>query len=173
MSSSKTSCIFRTRTTCSRSIICKNYRVRVMVFNATLYNIPVIWQSFLLVEETRVPEKKHRPVASHWQTLSHNGVSVHLEVIDTDCIGSYISNYHTITTTMAQKNYKEVRIRKIGQWLLTATEWVIDWLFLNTKWAIFTLYRGKSKLNFNEMMIMKRKWWSTICTKPTCLIDFL
>jgi hypothetical protein len=25
-----------------------------------------------LVEETRVPGEKHRPVASHWQALSHN-----------------------------------------------------------------------------------------------------
>jgi hypothetical protein len=24
------------------------------------------------VEETRVPKESHRPVASHWQTLSHN-----------------------------------------------------------------------------------------------------
>jgi hypothetical protein len=28
-----------------------------------------------LVEETRVPGENHRPVASHWQTLSHNVVS--------------------------------------------------------------------------------------------------
>jgi hypothetical protein len=26
------------------------------------------------VEETRVPRENHRPVASHWQTLSHNDV---------------------------------------------------------------------------------------------------
>jgi hypothetical protein len=26
------------------------------------------------VEETRVPGENHRPVASHWQTLSHNVV---------------------------------------------------------------------------------------------------
>jgi len=47
-----------------------------MVFNATLNNISVIslW-SVLLVEETGVPGEKHRPVASHWQTLSHNVVS--------------------------------------------------------------------------------------------------
>ena len=37
----------------------------VMVFNATLKNIPVIsWWSVLLVEETRAPEENHRPVAS-------------------------------------------------------------------------------------------------------------
>ena len=31
--------------------------------------------SVLLVEETKVPRENHRPVASHWQTSSHNVVS--------------------------------------------------------------------------------------------------
>jgi hypothetical protein len=34
------------------------------------------WRSFLLLEETRVPGENHRPVESHWQTLSHNECSV-------------------------------------------------------------------------------------------------
>jgi hypothetical protein len=38
-----------------------------MVFNTIFNNISV-----LLVEETGVPVENHRPVASHWQTLSHN-----------------------------------------------------------------------------------------------------
>jgi hypothetical protein len=43
---------------------------RRMVFNATFTNISFIsWWSVLLVKETGVPGKKHRPVASHWQTL--------------------------------------------------------------------------------------------------------
>jgi len=47
-----------------------------MEFNATFNNISVIaWRSVLLVEETGVPGENHRPVASHCQTLSHNGVS--------------------------------------------------------------------------------------------------
>jgi hypothetical protein len=47
-----------------------------MVFNTTFKNISVIlWQSILLVEETRVPGENHQPAASHWQTLSHNVVS--------------------------------------------------------------------------------------------------
>ena len=47
-----------------------------MVFNATFKNISVIlWQSFLLVEETGVPRENHPPAASHCQTLSHNVVS--------------------------------------------------------------------------------------------------
>jgi len=47
-----------------------------MVFNATFNNISVIsWQSVLMVEETGVPRENNWPVASHWQTLSHNVVS--------------------------------------------------------------------------------------------------
>jgi hypothetical protein len=46
-----------------------------MVFNATFNNISVIsLRSVLLVEETGGPGENHRPVASHWQTLSHNVV---------------------------------------------------------------------------------------------------
>jgi cyanate permease len=45
-------------------------------------NISVIsWQSVVLVEETGWPGENHRPVASHWQTLSHN--IVHLVLIET------------------------------------------------------------------------------------------
>jgi len=47
-----------------------------MVFNATFNNISFIsWRSVLLVEETGVPGENHRPVTSHWQTLSRNVVS--------------------------------------------------------------------------------------------------
>jgi len=47
-----------------------------MGFNATFNNISIIlWQSVLLVEETRVQGENHRPAESHWQTLSHNIVS--------------------------------------------------------------------------------------------------
>jgi len=47
-----------------------------MVFNSTFNNISVIlWRSVLLVDETGVPGENHRPVASHWQTISHNVVS--------------------------------------------------------------------------------------------------
>jgi hypothetical protein len=47
-----------------------------MVLNATVNNISVIsWWSVLLVEETGVHRENHLPVASHFQTLSHNVVS--------------------------------------------------------------------------------------------------
>ena len=82
-----------------------------MVFHATFNNISVIlWWSVLLVEETREPIENHRPVASHWQTLTYNvasstlplsGIWTTLVMIGTDYIGSFISNYQTIMTMTA------------------------------------------------------------------------
>ena len=44
-------------------------RFRVMMFNATFNNISVIlWRSVVLVEEIRVPEENHRPIANHCQS---------------------------------------------------------------------------------------------------------
>jgi hypothetical protein len=46
------------------------------VLSATFNNSSVIsWRSVLLVDETGVSGENHRPVASHWQTWSHNVVS--------------------------------------------------------------------------------------------------
>ena len=53
----------------------QHHLVKVMVFNATFNNISVIsWRPVLLVEETGVHRENHRPVTSHWRTLSHNVV---------------------------------------------------------------------------------------------------
>ena len=61
--------------------------VCLMVFNATFNNISVIsWRSVILVEETGGPGENHQPVASHWQTLSHNVVHVTLIEIRTNNI---------------------------------------------------------------------------------------
>ena len=55
--------------------------VCLMVVNATFNNILAIsWWSGLLVEETGRPGDNHRPVASHWKTLSLN--AVHLVLIE-------------------------------------------------------------------------------------------
>jgi hypothetical protein len=72
-----------------------------MVINAAFNNISVIlWLSVLLVEETGVPGENHRPVASHWQTLSHKlRFEFTSVVIGTDCIGNCKSNYYMITAT--------------------------------------------------------------------------
>ena len=48
----------------------------IIVFNATFNNISVkSWRSVLLIEKPEYPEKNHRPVASHLQSVSHNVVS--------------------------------------------------------------------------------------------------
>jgi len=83
-----------------------------MVLDATLNNISVIsWWSVLLVEETWVHGENHRPVGSHRQTLSHNFVwSIRTHNVSgdgTDCISSWKSSYHTITTTTTP--YKSIR----------------------------------------------------------------
>jgi hypothetical protein len=53
------------------------WRKHDLMINTTFNNISAIsWRSVLLVEETGVPGENHRPVASHWQTLSHNVVSI-------------------------------------------------------------------------------------------------
>jgi hypothetical protein len=71
--------------------------VCVMVFNVTFSNISVIlWLSF-------IGGGNHRTATSRWQTSSHNVVHfawagfelTTLVVVDTDCIYSYKSNYHT------------------------------------------------------------------------------
>ena len=55
-----------------------------MVFKATFNNISVIlWRSVLFMEETGVLRENHQPVASHWQTLSHNVVHLTLSGIRT------------------------------------------------------------------------------------------
>jgi hypothetical protein len=47
-----------------------------MVSSATFHNGSFISQRpVLLLEENPVPAENHRPVASHWQTLSHNVAS--------------------------------------------------------------------------------------------------
>jgi hypothetical protein len=41
-----------------------------------IINISAIsWRSVLLMEERGVPRENHQPIASHWQTVSHNVVS--------------------------------------------------------------------------------------------------
>ena len=54
----------------------------LMVFNATFNNISAIYRGgqFYWCKKPENPEKNHWPVASHWQTLSHN--VVHLALIE-------------------------------------------------------------------------------------------
>ena len=120
-----------------------------MVFNATFNNNSVIaWWSVLLVEKTGGPGENHRPVASHWQTLSHKNVMLYTlswsrfelttsVVIGTDCIGSCKSNYHTImATTAPQVLCNTVNMLLLREdfffWRHTyhSSWWVLDSLFV-------------------------------------------
>jgi hypothetical protein len=122
-----------------------------MVFNTNFNNISVIsWRSVLLVEETGVPGVNHRPVASHWQTSSHNVVSnwvqthnfggdrfwwhryTTLVVIGFDGTGtcSCNANYHTITATTAPQY-----MGYAGQWnIYYMTDHYIDYQCFNWYW---------------------------------------
>ena len=68
-------------------VVISRVTVRVMMFNSTFNNIPVIsWRS-VLVEETGVPKENHRPTASLWQT-SYKQVQSYMLKHDVRC--SYV-----------------------------------------------------------------------------------
>ena len=84
-----------------------------MVFNATFNNISVIsWRSVLLVEETGLSGENHRPVASHWQTLSQNVTSStprigeirtdNISVFFSDGIKTVYLNFYIFTVNLNQ-----------------------------------------------------------------------
>ena len=93
-----------------------------MVLNATFNNTSVIsWRSVLLVVEIRVPRENHWPVASHWQTLSHNvvsstphlgGIQTYNDSGDRHWLHSYKSNNHAITATTTPINIRTLIIHK-------------------------------------------------------------
>jgi len=87
---------FYTTANILRSFFC------LMVFNATFNNISVIsWRSVLLMEKTGGPGENHRPVTSHWQTLSHNVVH-HISVLgwyyvmDLCCFHPHVNKFVSI-----------------------------------------------------------------------------
>ena len=87
------------------------------------------------MEETGEPGENHRPVASHWQTLSHN--VVHLALIEirthniSDCIGSCKSNYHTIAamTAISLVNWQIFKTSQIVGSNITKLRVEIEWFW--------------------------------------------
>ena len=68
-----------------------------------------VFPPVILVDRSVAPGENHRPVTSHWQTLSHNIVSdtprherdSELTTLVTNCLGSCKYKYHTVTTITA------------------------------------------------------------------------
>jgi hypothetical protein len=93
-------------------------KIGLMVFNATFNNILVIsWQSVLLVEEigrppnlSQVTDKLYHIMlyTSPWSRFELTSV-----VIVTDCLGSCISNYHTITAMTAPTERWRIAIKPL------------------------------------------------------------
>ena len=109
----------------SHSMTVRGFMIRVMVLNVTFNNISVIsWRSALLVEEIGVSREYYRPVASHWQTLSHNVVwsTPLLSGIRTHNVAQVVVNPTTIQSRpndhcVNWNNYLRVRVvRLLFQW---------------------------------------------------------
>ena len=87
-----------------------------MLFNTTFTNISVIsWRSVLLVAEIGGPGENNGQVTDKLYhiilyTLPWSRFELTSVVIGTNCIGSYKSNYHTITTTTPPSGTKDLII---------------------------------------------------------------
>jgi hypothetical protein len=92
------------------------------VFNATFNNISV-----LLLEETRVPGENHQPVASHWQTWSHNDVpsAPRLSRIWTHNISGFNREHSSHSTIMKTPLFQN----NLGQlWSWSYSSWRYNYL---------------------------------------------
>jgi hypothetical protein len=126
-------------------------RVRVMVFNATFNNISAIsWRSILLEWGTGVPGENHRPVSSHWLTLSHSAV------LSTPRHERYMYFGEICYTYSAYKNVPPTPVYMI--------------LFLNERWSFsFDAFPFPPRTKECDMPFFFRicLWWYLITYKDT------
>jgi hypothetical protein len=79
----------------------------LMVFIATFNNISVIsWRLVLLMEETGVSGENHQPATSHWQTVSHNVVSLSVTCGRSVVLSGYSDWHLTICKGSHEAHYK-------------------------------------------------------------------
>jgi hypothetical protein len=111
-----------------------------MTFNVTFNNISVIsWRSVLLVEETR---ENHRPVASHWQTLSHN------VVLSTPRLSGIRTHNMRVYDIASTENVYCTPLKNSGlSWPCSYGSWIYNYLCSQclsplTMWIRTPLWRG-------------------------------
>jgi hypothetical protein len=98
-----------------------------------------------LVEETGGPGENHRPVASHWQTLSHN--VVHLALIEIRTHNRWMKNILDTRKGSGSGNWKhdtfsfgllwtKCRLTLISRSLILpiVEKWVVICVFSNNMW---------------------------------------
>jgi hypothetical protein len=113
----------------------KRFRLGLYCWRHFLQFSIISWMSVLLVEETRVTEENHRPVASHWQTLSHNDL-------------------HLFSELLSIMNHRESSF--IFRYIVTCTlhcillSYYIHWLFA-VKDTDYLFLHGKPKTNEDSL----------------------
>ena len=110
------------------------------------------------MEETRVLRENHRPIASHWQTLSYNVVSStpHLSRIQSHNV-SYKCNYHTITMSPTL-NVTAAYFIVYNHWLLCQKHpWfkrlTVIGLDSNTLWLSTCLFSMRIKWKHGQQIV--------------------
>ena len=114
-------------------------------------------ESVLLVEETGVPRENHRPVASHWQTLSHNVVS---STPRHELKQDYLNLLNIYITKTLMASVRLLHLCSIYQLVSYAHQWRHDW-FQNEEQQYKCLFLSFNKIRYNFFILfVKKAIWS-------------